>query len=78
MAASSEAPDLSSLLDLVALGTVADLVPLDFNNRVLVEAGLQRIRSGRGCAGITALVDAGQRSLATLCASDLGYRSARG
>ncbi|TPG51445.1 single-stranded-DNA-specific exonuclease RecJ [Rhodanobacter glycinis] len=66
-------PDLSVLLDLVALGTVADLVPLDFNNRVLVEAGLQRIRSGRGCAGITALVEAGKRSVATLCSSDLGF-----
>jgi single-stranded-DNA-specific exonuclease len=66
-------PDLSSLLDLVALGTVADLVPLDFNNRVLVEAGLHRIRSGRGCAGIVALVEAGKRSLATLCSSDLGF-----
>ncbi|MEO5830229.1 MAG: single-stranded-DNA-specific exonuclease RecJ, partial [Rhodanobacter sp.] len=66
-------PDLSSLLDLVALGTVADLVPLDFNNRVLVEAGLQRMRRGRACAGITALVEVGKRSLATLCASDLGF-----
>ena len=66
-------PDLSVLLDLVALGTVADLVPLDFNNRVLVEAGLQRIRSGRACAGITALIEVGKRSVATLCASDLGY-----
>ncbi|WEN13729.1 single-stranded-DNA-specific exonuclease RecJ [Rhodanobacter sp. AS-Z3] len=66
-------PDLSSVLDLVALGTVADLVPLDFNNRVLVEAGLQRMRGGRACAGITALVEAGKRSLATLCASDLGF-----
>jgi single-stranded-DNA-specific exonuclease len=66
-------PDLSCLLDLVALGTVADLVPLDFNNRVLVEAGLQRIRSGRACAGITALVEAGKRSVATLCAGDLGF-----
>ncbi|MEO6927195.1 MAG: single-stranded-DNA-specific exonuclease RecJ [Rhodanobacter sp.] len=66
-------PDLSNLLDLVALGTVADLVPLDFNNRVLVEAGLQRMRSGRGCAGINALVDSGKRSLSTLCASDLGF-----
>jgi single-stranded-DNA-specific exonuclease len=66
-------PDLSSLLDLVALGTVADLVPLDFNNRVLVEAGLQRIRSGRACAGIVALVESGKRSLATLCSSDLGF-----
>jgi single-stranded-DNA-specific exonuclease len=66
-------PDLSSLLDLVALGTVADLVPLDFNNRVLVEAGLQRIRSGRACAGIVALIEAGKRSPATLCSSDLGF-----
>jgi single-stranded-DNA-specific exonuclease len=66
-------PDLSVLLDLVALGTVADLVPLDFNNRVLVEAGLKRIRSGRACAGITALIEAGKRSVATLCASDLGF-----
>lgn len=66
-------PDLSGLLDLVALGTVADLVPLDFNNRVLVEAGLQRIRSGRACAGITALIESGKRSGATLCSSDLGF-----
>ncbi len=44
-------PDLSALLDLVALGTVADLVPLDANNRILVEAGLKRIRAGRCCAG---------------------------
>lgn len=66
-------PDLSVLLDLVALGTVADLVPLDFNNRVLVEAGLKRIRSGRACAGITALIESGKRSIATLCASDLGF-----
>ena len=66
-------PDLSSLLDLVALGTVADLVPLDFNNRVLVEAGVQRIRSGRGCAGIAALLEAAKRSLTTLCSSDLGF-----
>jgi len=66
-------PDLSVLLDLVALGTVADLVPLDFNNRVLVEAGLRRIRGGKACAGIAALVECGKRSAATLCASDLGY-----
>ncbi|GGY20979.1 single-stranded-DNA-specific exonuclease RecJ [Rhodanobacter panaciterrae] len=66
-------PDLSVLLDLVALGTVADLVPLDFNNRVLVEAGLQRIRSGRACVGISALVESGKRSVATLCSSDLGF-----
>jgi single-stranded-DNA-specific exonuclease len=66
-------PDLSSLLDLVALGTVADLVPLDFNNRILVEAGMKRLRSRRGCAGITALVEASQRSVSTACTSDLGY-----
>jgi single-stranded-DNA-specific exonuclease len=69
----AEAPDLSVLLDLVALGTVADLVPLDFNNRVLVEAGLRRIRSGRACAGIAALIECGKRSVTTLCASDLGF-----
>ncbi|MBD8873593.1 single-stranded-DNA-specific exonuclease RecJ [Rhodanobacter sp. DHB23] len=69
----SKEPDLSTLLDLVALGTVADLVPLDFNNRVLVEAGLRRIRSGRACAGIAALVECGKRSTAALCASDLGF-----
>ncbi len=66
-------PDLSALLDLVALGTVADLVPLDFNNRVLVEAGLRRIRSGRASAGIGALIAVGKRSAATLSASDLGF-----
>ncbi|CAM5553373.1 Single-stranded-DNA-specific exonuclease RecJ OS=Rhodanobacter lindaniclasticus OX=75310 GN=B1991_02495 PE=3 SV=1 [Rhodanobacter lindaniclasticus] len=66
-------PDLSPLLDLVALGTVADLVPLDFNNRVLVEAGLQRMRSGRACAGITALAEVGKRSVVTLCSTDLAF-----
>ncbi|RUL66035.1 single-stranded-DNA-specific exonuclease RecJ [Dyella dinghuensis] len=71
--ASGAEPDLSSLLDLVALGTVADLVPLDFNNRILVEAGMKRLRSRRGCAGITALVEASQRAVSTACTSDLGY-----
>ncbi len=66
-------PDLSSLLDLVALGTVADMVPLDFNNRVLVESGLRRMRTGRACAGIAALAEAGGRSMATLVALDLGF-----
>ncbi|MEW9625673.1 single-stranded-DNA-specific exonuclease RecJ [Rhodanobacter geophilus] len=66
-------PDLSTLLDLVALGTVADLVPLDFNNRVLVKAGLRRIRGGRASAGIAALIECGRRSATTLCASDLGF-----
>ena len=66
-------PDLSTLLDLVALGTVADLVPLDRNNRILVEAGLKRIRAGRGCAGIAALMASGKRDPARVVASDLGF-----
>lgn len=66
-------PDLSALLDLVALGTVADLVPLDYNNRVLVDAGLRRIRAGQACAGVLALIEASKRSAATLCANDLGF-----
>lgn len=66
-------PDLSELLDLVALGTVADLVPLDRNNRILVEAGLRRIRAGRSCAGIAALLAVGKRDLARVVASDLGF-----
>jgi len=66
-------PDLSELLDLVALGTVADLVPLDHNNRILVEAGLKRIRSGRACAGVAALLESGKRDPARAVASDFGY-----
>lgn len=68
-----ERPDLATLLDLVALGTVADLVPLDANNRILVEAGLKRIRAGRCCAGITALFDAAGRDMKRAVASDLGF-----
>lgn len=66
-------PDLSELLDRVALGTVADLVPLDRNNRILVEAGLRRIRAGRACAGVAALLAAGKRDPARAVASDLGF-----
>ena len=66
-------PDLSVLLDLVALGTVADLVPLDFNNRVLVAAGLRRIRAQRACAGILALVRVSGRDPTRLVPSDLGF-----
>jgi single-stranded-DNA-specific exonuclease len=66
-------PDLAVLLDLVAIGTVADLVPLDANNRVLVAAGLKRIRAGLTSAGIRALVEVGQRELARLSASDIGF-----
>jgi single-stranded-DNA-specific exonuclease len=66
-------PDLSVLLDLVALGTIADLVPLDYNNRILVEAGIRRVRSGNACAGIVALLAVGKRDPARLVASDLGF-----
>jgi single-stranded-DNA-specific exonuclease len=69
----ADEPDLSSLLDLVALGTVADLVPLDENNRTLVSAGLKRIRSGRACWGIRALLDSAKRDAARVVASDLAF-----
>lgn len=65
--------DLATLLDLVALGTVADLVPLDRNNRALVEGGLRRIRSGRACAGIAALFEIAGRGVGIATASDLGF-----
>ena len=65
--------DLAPLLDLVALGTVADLVPLDANNRALVEGGLRRMRAGNACAGITALFEVSRRDVRTAVAADLGY-----
>ncbi len=67
------APGVADFLDLVALGTVADLVPLDTNNRVLVAQGLRRIRAGRCVAGITALLEVAQRRRADLTATDLGF-----
>jgi single-stranded-DNA-specific exonuclease len=66
-------PDLAVLLDLVAVGTVADLVPLDYNNRLLVSAGIRRMREGRCQPGIRALVEAAGRSLDKLTASDIGF-----
>jgi single-stranded-DNA-specific exonuclease len=69
----AQEPDLSGLLDLVALGTVADLVPLDANNRILVDAGLKRIRAKRCCAGITALCNVAKRDQTRAVASDLGF-----
>lgn len=65
--------DLASLLDLVALGTVADLVPLDRNNRALVEGGLRRIRAGQACAGVRALFEVSGRDERIATAADLGY-----
>ncbi len=63
----------ADLLDLVALGTVADLVPLDANNRVLVSQGLRRIRAGRCAAGIRALLEVAKRNLSDLTATDLAF-----
>ena len=67
------APPVATLLDLVALGTVADVVPLDANNRVLVAQGLARIRAGRCVPGIAALLEIAGRSREGLVASDLGF-----
>ena len=66
-------PRLADLLDLVALGTVADLVPLDRNNRILVSEGLRRIRQGRACQGVLALLAQGRRPYHDLVAADLGF-----
>ncbi len=71
--ARAAAADLGSLLDLVAVGTVADLVPLDANNRALVSAGLRRLRARRGCAGLHALVEIAGREAARLTAADIGF-----
>jgi single-stranded-DNA-specific exonuclease len=67
------AAGVAPLLDLVALGTVADVVPLDANNRVLVSQGLRRIRAGRCVPGIRALLDLAARSLPELTAADLAF-----
>ena len=66
-------PKLGEYLDLVALGTVADLVPLDHNNRILVEQGLRRIRAGQARPGIQALAQVAGRDLKTLAAVDVGF-----
>jgi single-stranded-DNA-specific exonuclease len=63
----------AELLDLVALGTVADVVPLDRNNRVLVSQGLRRIRAGRCVPGIRALLEAAGRRFEQVTAADLGF-----
>ena len=66
-------PNLAALLDLVALGTVADVVPLDRNNRIFVAQGLARIRAGRGQPGVHALLAAANRDPARITAADLGF-----
>lgn len=66
-------PNLAALLDLVALGTVADVVALDRNNRILVEQGLRRIRAGRACPGVAALLEVAGRDPAAARSTDLGF-----
>lgn len=66
-------PNLARYLDLVALGTVADMVPLDYNNRILVSHGIHRIRSGQCCRGILALLEVAGRDHERVIASDLGF-----
>lgn len=66
-------PNLAHFLDLVALGTVADVVVLDRNNRILVNEGIRRIRQRHACPGLLALLELGKRRCETLVASDLGF-----
>jgi len=66
-------PDLSSLLDLVAVGTVADLVSLDYNNRLLVSAGIKRFRKKQCQVGLKALAEISGRDITKLVASDIGF-----
>lgn len=70
---SIEEPKLNGLLDLVALGTVADVVPLDKLNRTLVNLGLARIRAGKACAGIHALIEVSGRDYQRLASQDMGF-----
>ncbi|MCO6440378.1 MAG: single-stranded-DNA-specific exonuclease RecJ [Nitrococcus mobilis] len=69
----SAEPNLAQLLDLVALGTVADMAVLDRNNRILVEQGLRRMRAGQACPGILALLAVAGRAHHRLVAADLGF-----
>lgn len=66
-------PNLAKLLDIVALGTVADVVPLDKNNRIMVAHGLKLIKQNKSIAGIAALLNQAGKTLSTLTASDLGF-----
>lgn len=66
-------PNMGQLLDLVALGTVADVVPLDENNRILVAQGLKRMLAGRACAGIDAILRVAGKDIHNITATDLGF-----
>ncbi|UJP07860.1 MAG: single-stranded-DNA-specific exonuclease RecJ [Nitrosomonas sp.] len=71
--AAGREPNLANFLDLVALGTVADVVKLDSNNRILVQQGLQRIRKGKACAGINALMQVSRRDVRQISTYELGF-----
>jgi len=66
-------PNMANYLDLVALGTVADVVPLDDNNRILIEFGLQRIRANKACSGINALLTIAGKSIEGCSSQDFGF-----
>ena len=66
-------PNLASCLDLVAIGTVADLVPLDFHNRLLVNEGLRRMRAGHCSAGIQSLIEISNKQLTHVTSTDIGF-----
>ncbi|MDX1723736.1 MAG: single-stranded-DNA-specific exonuclease RecJ [Pseudomonas sp.] len=66
-------PNLAELLDLVALGSVADVVPLDANNRILVHQGLARIRAGRARPGLRAILEVAGRQPERITSTDLGF-----
>lgn len=71
--ASKPQPNIGELLDLVALGSVADVVPLDANNRILVHQGLERIRAGRARPGIKAILEVARRDHSRITSTDLGF-----
>ncbi|MPQ68894.1 MULTISPECIES: single-stranded-DNA-specific exonuclease RecJ [Pseudomonas] len=71
--ASAPQPNIGELLDLVALGSVADVVPLDANNRILVHQGLERIRAGRARPGLKAILEVAKRDHSRLTSTDLGF-----
>ena len=73
---SRQKPSLACLLDLVAFGTIADLVPLDYNNRILVQSGLKRMRAGRCSQGLLALFDCCKQDLKFLTCQSISYQVA--
>ena len=66
-------PNLAQFLDIVAVGTVADVAKLDYNNRILVDQGLRRIRAGKCCAGINAILTIAGKKIFRVSSTDLGF-----